>query len=260
MASLNSSTSPPSDTYELTIVVNGLDDEYEVAVNDEVWPNNKKSFLAGTILQNLIITVVGYDIDPPIVAEVVMDANKTLTFEATAMPPGFIQSSKIMFTSDGQYREDVNWNTIEQGVTNSALINNSGVSIPWTITIPSTPDWDIDAQATNSGYEEFTPISLERAVYTYGVGDVKVITLNGLDSTKVYKLTVASLIGYDEDIQHTLVTVDSITKELANNVGLTPFHQEFDFSLVSSMNISVTTKAGSSYASISAMILEEYTS
>lgn len=262
MASLNSSTSPPSDTYELTIVINGLDDEYEVAVNNEVWPDNKKSFAAGTILQNLVVTVVGYDIDPPIVSEVIMDADKTLTFEATPASHEFIQSSKIMFTSDGQYREDTNWNTVDQGVTNGDLINNTGQNIAWKISVPAMDDWDIDPEVSNPGFGDFTSVSLSRVVYTYVSGDNKIITLSSLDNTKSYKVRIGALTGYDDpngDMK-TNVTINGVTKVLENALGFTLYEVVFEnISGVNNIVIDISNAPGGTYATICAMILEEYT-
>ncbi|WP_144009360.1 hypothetical protein [Pedobacter nyackensis] len=64
----------------LSIVVNGIPETYEVVANGIVWPGKQKSFPFGTVLENLVVTVEGYDINPPVVEQVVLDGNKTLTF------------------------------------------------------------------------------------------------------------------------------------------------------------------------------------
>lgn len=74
----------------LTIVVNGLDDAYEVAVDNVVWPDNKKAFPYGTVLTYVTPTIDGWVLNPLSVAEVLMDGNKTLTFAATKVEPGFV--------------------------------------------------------------------------------------------------------------------------------------------------------------------------
>lgn len=174
--------------------------------------------------------------------------------------PVFVQSAKVMFTADGAFRTDTNWNTIDQNTTNGALVNNSGASIGWKITVPASPDWDIDASSSSPAYGDFSAVSLDRTVYTYNPGDVKVITFSSIDALKSYKVRIASYIGYQEDIQKTLVTVNGVTKLLANDVANTPFYQEFDLvSGSASLAVSITTQSGSTYASFCAIILEEYT-
>jgi hypothetical protein len=66
----------------LTLQVNGLPVNIEVSVNDVVWPNRQKSFTEGTVLQNLAVTATGYSITPANIPSVIMDEDKTLTFEA----------------------------------------------------------------------------------------------------------------------------------------------------------------------------------
>lgn len=78
-------SSEPVDDPVLTIVVNGIDnvDGYQVYGNGVLWPDNKKTFPLGTTLVDLIIEVIGYTLDPVSVDTVLMDGDKTLTFEAT---------------------------------------------------------------------------------------------------------------------------------------------------------------------------------
>lgn len=66
----------------LTLNVNGLPANVEVAVNGVVWPNRQKAFAPGTVLQNLAVTSTGYSITPANVPNVTMDEDKSLIFEA----------------------------------------------------------------------------------------------------------------------------------------------------------------------------------
>lgn len=74
---------PPVQAF-LTIVVNGLDEDYQVVVNGVEWVDHKKEFPIGTVLENLRVRVEDYDLDPTFVDQVIIDSNKTLTFEATS--------------------------------------------------------------------------------------------------------------------------------------------------------------------------------
>lgn len=175
--------------------------------------------------------------------------------------PVFVQSAKVMFTADGAFRTDTNWNTIDQNTTNGALVNQLGASIGWKITVPSSDDWDIDANASNSGFGDFTSVALERAVYTVGSGTSKTITYSSLDTTKSYKVRVASLQGYDDPAGDNKadVTVNGVAKQLLNALGFTPYEQDFDLITgVSSLSVTVGTAAGATYALFCAIILEEY--
>lgn len=74
----------------LTIDITGVDDDYEVAVDDVVWPLNRKSFPSGTILDNLTVTVSGYTIVPGTIDNVLITGNTTLYFTATPVETGTI--------------------------------------------------------------------------------------------------------------------------------------------------------------------------
>nr|WP_121273683.1 hypothetical protein [Pedobacter schmidteae] len=68
----------------LTLVVNGLPTNVDVFVNGVVWPDRKKAFPLGTVLTDLVVTALAYNITPALVPEVIMDADKSLNFNATA--------------------------------------------------------------------------------------------------------------------------------------------------------------------------------
>lgn len=173
--------------------------------------------------------------------------------------PVFVQSAKVMFIADGSFRTDTNWNTVDQNTTNGALVNNSGASIGWEITVPATPDWDIDPNVTNSGNADFSAMALRNGVYTYVSGQTKTITFSSLDSSKLYKVKIASLVGYDDTTMRTMVTVSGVTKALENNTANTIYQQDFDVAASSSsVVISVSPDTGETYGFFCAIILEEY--
>lgn len=110
----------------LTLVVNGLDDEYEVAVDGLVWTDNKKAFPPGTILTNVTPTIEGWILDPLSVAEVVMDSSKTLTFEATFVDDGFLPIDDETSLQEGGF---IQANVIRNGNTYSLIPGASGFSL-----------------------------------------------------------------------------------------------------------------------------------
>lgn len=81
---LNFTATATGDDPVLMIEVNGLDDIYQVTVDGVVWTDNKKAFARGTVLENLTVRVEDYDLNPVVVEQVMLDSNKTLTFEATS--------------------------------------------------------------------------------------------------------------------------------------------------------------------------------
>lgn len=93
----------------LSIVVNGIPVGYEVAANNIVWPGNQKSFPLRTVLENLVVTVEDYDISPPLVEQVVLDGNKTLTFTGT---------------NQGFFHIDDEWETVNGGGIDATVIRN----------------------------------------------------------------------------------------------------------------------------------------
>lgn len=174
--------------------------------------------------------------------------------------PVFVQSAKVMFTADGAFRTDTNWNTYDQNTADGALVNQLGVALTWKITIPAIPDWDIDPNVTNSGNADFSAVALQNGVYTYASGQTKPITFSSLDSSKLYKVKIASLVGYDDSSMRTMVTVSGTTKALENSSANTIYEQTFDVvSSSSSVIISISPDTGHTYGFFCAAILEEYT-
>lgn len=97
-----------------------MPEEYEVAVNDQVWVDHKKSFPAGTVITNLVPVVEGYDLTPSSVASVTMDADKTLSFTAVSQEAyvpiiggevsdstATITGNNVDYTGPGRTRHDI---------------------------------------------------------------------------------------------------------------------------------------------------------
>jgi hypothetical protein len=178
----------------------------------------------------------------------------------TSTEPPTTLMAKIMFNADGQTRTDTNWNTVAQISTDAALIDQNGDSLPWTMTIPSLDDWDIDPVASNSGSADFSAVSLERVVYTLAPGTSKIVTIDNLNASKVYKIQVAALTGYDDPAgdNKTNVIINGVSKELSMALGFTPYVVTFeDLTGSTSIDIEITTATGATYAMASAMIIEE---
>lgn len=66
----------------LTIEIDGLAEDAEVLVNDEIQPNNQMLFPVNTQVDNITPTADGYVFDP-VSQNVLMNADKTITFTAT---------------------------------------------------------------------------------------------------------------------------------------------------------------------------------
>jgi len=101
-------------TFTLTINITGLPEDYEVKYNNQVWPDNQKSFISRTVIENLTPNAIGYTFNPDVVANLVMDQDRTLNFAATAIAsnllPGFnrIVPNQEAYT----YESDFNYNPI----------------------------------------------------------------------------------------------------------------------------------------------------
>lgn len=182
-----------------------------------------------------------------------------LVWENGGGTPVFVQSAKVMFTANGQFRSDTNWNTIDESATNIALSNNTGIVNGWEISV-SGNDWDIDDAVSNSGLGDFSSIALQRLVYTFNTGAVKIISFTSLDSTKKYKLRFAGLAGYDDPTGDATnrITVNGVTKDLALPLGFTGYEVSFDVTGLSTMTATLSPLPGNTYAAVCAAILEEY--
>jgi len=190
-----------------------------------------------------------YVINRPIANKIVYGSN-----------PVFVQSAKIMFTADGDFRTETNWNTIDQNITNASLTNSAGTLTAWKITVPSSNDWDIDGYPSNVGSGDFSVMALSKVVYNYGSGTSKTITFSSLNAAKVYKLRIAALY-YDDPTgdDKTNITVNGVTKQLLMAVANTPYIVEFDGLTGTTISFTVSGAGSAIYPMISAAILEEYT-
>ncbi|GAA3971227.1 hypothetical protein GCM10022246_24650 [Pedobacter ginsengiterrae] len=103
----------PGDNYILIVNISGIEEGYEVAYNDELWANNQKSFPAGTVIQNLRPSALGYTFSPSSISELVMDNDKSISFAAspyTTLLNGF---SRIVPNPDAfSYESDFNYNPL----------------------------------------------------------------------------------------------------------------------------------------------------
>lgn len=75
--------------FTLTIAVTGVPDPIVYTVNGEVWDNGQRAFPAGTVIEDVVLTIPGYTITPISVSDVLMDMDKTITFDAVAEDAGF---------------------------------------------------------------------------------------------------------------------------------------------------------------------------
>jgi len=174
-----------------------------------------------------------------------------------------LQSAKMMFTSDGAFRTETNWNTLDQNATtNTSLVNFIGVTTNWLVSI-SGPDWDIgDIQPTAPAFGDFSAVSLQQLVYTYQSGNVKTIAFTGLDSTKRYKLRFAAMDAYDDPAGDTtaVITVAGATKKLMIPIAFQTQEIYFDITGSTTATATITHDTGKQYAGLCAAILEEYSS
>lgn len=82
-------------------MVNGLPEDYEIAFNDEVWPNNQKEFLSGTVLADITPSATGYSFIPAF-QNVTMDMDRTLVFEAVAVDENYMTGFTQLILNNGQ--------------------------------------------------------------------------------------------------------------------------------------------------------------
>ena len=172
-----------------------------------------------------------------------------------------LQTVKIMFTADGAFRTDTNWNTIDQSFVNTQLSNFDGFLTNFYISI-SGDDWDIDGYPGNVADPagDFSLVSLAGVVYTYNGGRTKTITITGLNAAKYYEPKVGVLY-YDDPAgeNKTNVTINGVTKQLLLSTANVPYIQLFDkITGVTTLTMVVDCAPGAIYAIISGLILREY--
>jgi len=172
-----------------------------------------------------------------------------------------LQTVKIMFTADGAFRTDTNWNTIDQSFSNIQLSNFTGALTNFYISV-SGDDWDVDSYPGNvaSPDGDFSVTALAGVVYTYNGGRTKTITITGLNAAKYYEPKVGVLY-YDDPAgeNKTNVTINGVTKQLLLSTANVPYIQLFDkITGVTTLTMVVDCAPGAIYAIISALILREY--
>ena len=101
-------------TFTLTINITGLPENYEVKYDNQVWPDNQKSFIAGTVIENLTPNAIGYTFNPGVVANLVMDQDRTLNFTATAVASNLLPGFKRIVPNQEAfaYESDFNYDPI----------------------------------------------------------------------------------------------------------------------------------------------------
>lgn len=96
--------------YTLSVNISGLEDDYEVAYNGEVWPNHQKSFVAGTVIENLVPNANDYSFTPLSVSQIIMNEDLVINFTAifhTSLLNGF---TRVVPSSDAfAYQSDFNY-------------------------------------------------------------------------------------------------------------------------------------------------------
>jgi beta-glucanase (GH16 family) len=112
----------------LTLDINGLPENVEVKVNGVVWPNREKSFSVGTILSSITPTIDGWVLDPLSINDVVMDIDRTLTFNATVIAPiDLLPGASYMTLPGGDFTEGPD-NVFISGVDETRVMLN--VTLP----------------------------------------------------------------------------------------------------------------------------------
>jgi len=94
----------------LTINIDGLSEDPNILINGQLQSKNALTFYSGTVLNNIVPSVDGYDIIPANISSIILNQNEILNFTATSQATPRVPTPQIQFSSITQTSLTVNWN------------------------------------------------------------------------------------------------------------------------------------------------------
>jgi hypothetical protein len=263
----------PVESPELEINISGLPDSYEVYVGQTLWPDHKKSFPSGTILDRLKIEIEGYIIDPPVVNSITILNDAILNFAATPKPMGRHWSLNLGNEYTGSFTElGIIWNhfyptmaqySVANGLTVSNLVTEDNVIISLSVTNLTAVD-GFSAQYVD--YQSSQPVYPKIAVDS-GMGITSqggTLRFAGGNPAKTYKLSVFACSSSNNSAIQISNGSQSVVKVITNNFPTDGSNRYDNPSLITLYNIQPDTAgifdlnfslAGSYYLTIANLIL-----
>lgn len=216
-----------SETADLTIVITGLPDEYQVYVDDVIWVDNKKTFPINTSLVNIRPVIVGYSLVPTTVLSLTLDSDKTLTYAATLLPTGRRWSIDIGSQFTAAPEEDgITWNEfhptndeiqVPNGKTLSNMLTESGDASVVSLTNLTPLDGASNSYVTYSSTVPVWPITAVESGLGIG-GDLVTFRFGGLDTEKTYDISLLSAFDTADSAIRFSNGAQSVDKVSTNNL------------------------------------------
>lgn len=210
----------------LTIDVTGLPEDYEVTVNDEVWPNNKKSFPAGTVISNIVPTADGYVFVPESQGPIIMDANKTLSFVAQASG-GYVVERTFRVDLANQYgptpedaapyyivlKPDDSLLQADNGFTSPNFVDDTNTAS--TLSLVNSGAFGgstarVSQEQEDAGDTGVFPNNVINTAWSLNGSTNAVVTISGLNPLKFYQIYTLMPVSNEDSVRG--VTINGVTK------------------------------------------------